>query len=94
MYEIKFTDIPDLQKKVYELATLHMQLKRESMKLLKGKKIEFKESEFGLHLEIVDELTESQYKYLVDRIYKTDEIVEEFIENMNQKTVDEDGMEI
>ena len=94
MYDIKFIDIPDLQKKVYELATLHMELKKESIKLLKDKDIEFQESEFGLHLEIVDDLTESQYKYLVDRIYKTDVIVEEFIEKMNQKTVEEDGLQI
>jgi hypothetical protein len=70
-----------------------MELKEESMKLLSKKKIEFEESEFGLHLEIVDDLTESQYSYLVDRIYKTDVIVEEFIDLMNQKTVEEDGME-
>lgn len=94
MYEIKFIDIPDLQKKVYELATLHMRLKKESMKLLSGKGIEYEESEFGLHLEIVDDLTESQYSYLVDRILKTDDIVEDFIEKMNQKTIDEDGFEI
>tara|TARA_R110002020_G_scaffold370106_1_gene581844 strand:- start:606 stop:890 length:285 start_codon:yes stop_codon:yes gene_type:complete len=94
MHEIKFTDIPDLQKKVYELATLHMSLKKESMKLMSGKGIAYEESAFGVHLEIVDDLTESQYRFLVDRILKTDDIVEDFIEKMNQRTIDEEGFEI
>lgn len=94
MYEIKFTDIPDLQKKVYELATLHMKIKKESMRLMKLKGIAFEEGQFGLHLEVVEDLTEAQYRFLVDRIYKTDTMVEEFIEEMNHKTMEEDGLQI